>query len=50
MFPGRWRVEQEEANIPARTFWQKVISRYTNGQFEEIKDENSKGPIQEFNA
>jgi len=50
MFPGRWRVEQEDVNLPAQAFWRKVIFRYTKGQFKEMEDKNWKGPIQEFNT
>ena len=32
MFPGRWRVAEEEANTPAQAFWRQVISRYTRWQ------------------
>ncbi len=48
MFPGRWRVFEEEANKPAQAFWRKVISAYTFGEFREIRDEAWAGPIQEF--
>jgi predicted acetyltransferase len=50
-FPGRWRVEQEECNKPAQTFWRKVIGAYTNGQFTERTprpDVKWTGPAQEF--
>jgi predicted acetyltransferase len=50
MFPGRWRVAQTENNHPAQAFWRMVISRYTQGNFQEIwsNDEEWKGPIQTF--
>ncbi len=35
MFPGKWKVEQEECNLPAQAFWRRVVSEYTGGQFEE---------------
>jgi predicted acetyltransferase len=50
MFPGQWRVAQEEGNLPAQAFWRKVISRYTNGGFGEVQDDNRKVPIQEFST
>ena len=48
MFPGRWRVAEEEANTPAQAFWRQVISRYTRGKFREIRDDEWDGPVQEF--
>ena len=48
MFPGRWRVAEEEANTPAQAFWRQVISRYTRGKFREIRDDEWAGPVQEF--
>ena len=48
MFPGKWRVAQEERNFPAQAFWRKVVSRYTNGQFREMQDDNWKGLVLEF--
>lgn len=48
MFPGKWRIAQEEGNLPAQVFWRKVISRYTNGDFEDVQDDDWEGPVQEF--
>ncbi len=48
LFPGRWRVAEEEANTPAQMFWRKVISGYTSGGFKEIRDDEWVGPQQEF--
>ena len=48
MFPGRWRVAEEETNTPAQAFWRKVISRYTLGEFRETRHDEWNGPIQEF--
>jgi predicted acetyltransferase len=48
MFPGGWRVAEEEANTPAQMFWRKVISGYTSGGFKEIRDDEWGGPQQEF--
>lgn len=50
MFPGKWRVAQEEGNLPAQAFWGKVISRYANGKFKEVQDDDWKGPILEFST
>ncbi|WP_195575524.1 GNAT family N-acetyltransferase [Paenibacillus sp. 1001270B_150601_E10] len=49
-FPGIWKVGQIETNIPAQTFWRKTISRYTNGHYDEIREEDWDGPIQKFSS
>ncbi len=43
---GKWEVHQKDSNKPAQTFWNRVISQYTNGQFRE-RLENGKR-IQNF--
>jgi predicted acetyltransferase len=50
MFPGQWSVAQVENNQPAQAFWRKVISEYTQGNFQEtwFNNEEWKGPIQTF--
>ncbi len=50
LFPGKWRVAQEEGNLPAQAFWRKVISRYTDGKFRQVQDDDWKGPVLEFSA
>lgn len=46
---GLWHVAQIEENIPAQRFWRKVISSYTNGDYEEKWSGSSpKGPLQTF--
>ncbi len=48
-FAGQWQVCQEENNSAAQHFWRKVISRYTNGDFEEgFSDSEPRGPMQLF--
>jgi predicted acetyltransferase len=49
-FPGAWEVRQTETNLPAQAFWRRVISEYTNGNYEEtyLRDERWRGPIQSF--
>lgn len=47
-FPGQWQVRQVPRNLPAQTFWRKVISTYTNGDFEEIQNHYQSGPTQIF--
>lgn len=34
-FPGCWEVSELAQNTDAQAFWRKVISRYTNGQYNE---------------
>lgn len=34
MFPGGWEISQWMNNLPARKFWEKVVSEYTNGNYE----------------
>jgi predicted acetyltransferase len=48
--PGAWEVQQTETNLPAQAFWRKVISEYTNGNYEEtyVRDERWRGPIRSF--
>jgi predicted acetyltransferase len=49
-FPGEWRVAQLAKNRPAQAFWRKVISEYTNGNFQEtfLHDSTWHGPVQVF--
>lgn len=51
-FPGRWNVCQEEANLPAQTFWRKVIAEYTQGNYteEHLHSEEWRGPCQTFQS
>lgn len=50
-FPARWSVAQEEANIPARLFWEQVIQAYTAGAFHPGRSEKQpKGPKLEFTS
>jgi predicted acetyltransferase len=43
---GRWEVFQKIANKPAQIFWNKVISNYTKGQFNERLEDGKR--IQTF--
>jgi hypothetical protein len=43
---GQWEIYQKESNIPARDFWNKIITEYTKGQFKERTKNGKK--IQEF--
>lgn len=47
---GRWKVSQVKNNIPARTFWRKVIGEYTGGNFTEKIDPWHGIPSQYFNT
>lgn len=49
-FPGEWEVEQLAANLPAQTFWRKIITRYTHGHFREaiFRNENEHVVVQTF--
>ena len=35
MHPGEWHIAQPEKNIPAQAFWKSVITKRTNGDYEE---------------
>jgi predicted acetyltransferase len=48
MFKGEWKVAEIEANFPAQKFWRKVIGEYTDGKFEEVRENSWDGPIQVF--
>lgn len=50
LFSGMWRVHQEAQNLPAQAFWQKVVGRYTAGEFAEVSEGGWAGPIQEFRS
>ncbi|MFD0589274.1 GNAT family N-acetyltransferase [Paenibacillus sp. GCM10027627] len=49
-FHGVWKVAEMEENIPAQLFWRKTIQNYTNGNFEEVREEDWDGPIQMFSV
>jgi predicted acetyltransferase len=51
-FPGPWQVAQINVNLPAITFWHKVIDRYTLGGYQEHKLDNDHwhGLVQIFNS
>ncbi len=34
-FPGRWEVREMAANTPAQSFWRRIITGYTRGNFTE---------------
>lgn len=48
-FAAEWHVAQEEANLPARLFWRKVVSQYTGGDFKEgVSERQPEGPKLSF--
>ena len=51
-FPGRWEVSQLPQNVAAKTFWWRVIDRYTAGRFQETELDNERwrGPVQAFTS
>jgi predicted acetyltransferase len=51
-FPGEWRVSQETGNLPAQTFWRKIIADYTAGNFTDTfqDDADWRGPTQLFHS
>ena len=51
-FRGKWEVGQMPLNQPARAFWLRTISDYTNGNFveHELHDERWDGYLQCFDS
>lgn len=47
---GTWKVAQIEANIPAQIFWKKTIEKYTKNNYQEVREEDWKGPVQIFST
>lgn len=52
MFPGQWSLYQEEDNLPAQSFWRRVIAEYTQGAYtdEYLQTEEWHGPCQRFRS
>lgn len=52
LFPGKWEVRQLPAAKEARTFWLKVIDRFTQHDFtdESMKDSRWTGFVQSFTS
>ena len=48
--PGRWQVGQMPENVPAHTFWRKVIGAYTADKYteEQLKSGWWQGQVQRF--
>lgn len=49
-FVGRWHVRQEANNQPAQTFWRKLITAYTHGDFTEMREGERRDPVQIFDS
>lgn len=49
-YSGFWKVAQIESNIPAQIFWRKTIEKYTNNNYQEIREDDWEGPIQTFST
>jgi predicted acetyltransferase len=49
-FPGRWFIAQVEENLPAQSFWRKIIGDYTQGNYQETRVEEWEGPVQIFES
>jgi predicted acetyltransferase len=47
-FPGKWQVAEIPENLPAQSFWRRIINEYTDGNFIETTDSDG-SPIQSFN-
>ncbi|MHB1955425.1 MAG: GNAT family N-acetyltransferase [Sulfobacillus sp.] len=48
MYNADWKVAELKTNVPAREFWRKVISEFTNGQFSELYREDTGKWFQSF--
>ena len=50
LFPGQWSVIELEENVSGQAFWRKVISEYTDGNYQEesLQNAHSKGIRQTF--
>jgi predicted acetyltransferase len=51
-FKGPWEVRQRDDNEGATAFWRRVITRYTNGKYQEARWNDSAwtGPVQRFST
>ena len=47
MLPATWEIAVQAGNMPAQTFWRKVISEYSQGAFQEVLLDNDEweGPV-----
>lgn len=51
-FRGPWEVREKAENRAATAFWRRIIGRYSDGQFEELRldDARWRGPVQRFDS
>ena len=51
-FIGRWEIRQRDENVAATAFWRRVIARYTDGSYQEIRCDDATwvGPVQTFTS
>jgi predicted acetyltransferase len=51
-FTGRWEIRQRDENVAATAFWRRVVARYTDGRYREIRcdDADWVGPVQTFTS
>ena len=49
-FPGHWRVAEMATNRVAQRFWRQIIDEYTDGNYDEVENDDWDGPIQHFQA
>ncbi|GIN59684.1 GNAT family N-acetyltransferase [Lederbergia ruris] len=47
-FSGTWEVAEMKENVPAQKFWRKIISEYTNDNYQEVQKVDWEGPVQIF--
>jgi predicted acetyltransferase len=47
-YPGQWRVNQFDWNIPAQNFWRRVIKDYTNDNYTETRNNDNNRISQQF--
>jgi predicted acetyltransferase len=51
-FSGRWEIRQRDENAAATAFWRRVVARYTEGSYREIRADDADwvGPVQTFSS
>ena len=51
-FSGRWEIRQRDENVGATEFWRRVIARYTDGSYHEVRCDDATwvGPVQTFTS
>jgi len=51
-FTGRWEIRQRDENAAATAFWRRVVARYTDGSYREVRCDDATwvGPVQTFSS